>query len=305
MAPSMSPQWGCGSGGATWALSVSPPWSCSGGGTWQPGCPQASHQSPCPPVPADAAGQRLGEAEPGQPGRGGRQRPRHPHQAGQRWWRWWWWWWDTTRSSAIPKLVPPLTVPLSPPSPSLCPQSFLLKRSGNSLNKEWKKKYVTLSSNGLLFYHPTINVSVPVPRPHGALGGWGGTSGSPRSQPPRPSPPQDYIHSTHGKEMDLLRTTVKVPGKRPPRAISACGPSASINGLVKDVAPEGGGEYRPGDDGCPRRTPGVTAPSPPHSRRLPRGAEPPPGAGDEGSRQRREVPAALRLRLQRQALRLR
>uniref|UniRef100_A0A8B9S0M0 ArfGAP with GTPase domain, ankyrin repeat and PH domain 2 n=1 Tax=Accipiter nisus TaxID=211598 RepID=A0A8B9S0M0_9AVES len=99
-------------------------------------------------------------------------------------------------------------------------QSFLLKRSGNSLNKEWKKKYVTLSSNGLLFYHPSIN---------------------------------DYIHSTHGKEMDLLRTTVKVPGKRPPRAISACGPSASINGLVKDVgggtAPEGGGEYRGGDGG--------------------------------------------------------
>lgn len=50
----------------------------------------------------------------------------------------------------------PLTAP--------CPQSFLLKRSGNSLNKEWKKKYVTLSSNGLLFYHPSINVSVPVPR---------------------------------------------------------------------------------------------------------------------------------------------
>uniref|UniRef100_A0A8C3JNV2 ArfGAP with GTPase domain, ankyrin repeat and PH domain 2 n=1 Tax=Calidris pygmaea TaxID=425635 RepID=A0A8C3JNV2_9CHAR len=93
-------------------------------------------------------------------------------------------------------------------------QSFLLKRSGNSLNKEWKKKYVTLSSNGLLFYHPSIN---------------------------------DYIHSTHGKEMDLLRTTVKVPGKRPPRAISACGPSASINGLVKDVgtAAEGGAGASP------------------------------------------------------------
>ncbi|XP_069735054.1 arf-GAP with GTPase, ANK repeat and PH domain-containing protein 2 [Phaenicophaeus curvirostris] len=93
-------------------------------------------------------------------------------------------------------------------------QSFLLKRSGNSLNKEWKKKYVTLSSNGLLFYHPSIN---------------------------------DYIHSTHGKEMDLLRTTVKVPGKRPPRAISACGPSASINGLVKDVgsASEAGGGASP------------------------------------------------------------
>lgn len=58
--------------------------------------------------------------------------------------------------------VPP--GPSSPsPSPPSCPQSFLLKRSGNSLNKEWKKKYVTLSSNGLLFYHPSINVSVPVP----------------------------------------------------------------------------------------------------------------------------------------------
>ncbi|XP_063808382.1 arf-GAP with GTPase, ANK repeat and PH domain-containing protein 2 isoform X2 [Pseudophryne corroboree] len=82
-------------------------------------------------------------------------------------------------------------------------QSFLMKRSGNSLNKEWKKKYVTLTSNGMLLYHPSIN---------------------------------DYLHSTHGKEMDLLRTTVKVPGKRPPRAISACGPSASVNGLLKDVS---------------------------------------------------------------------
>ncbi|XP_031466253.1 arf-GAP with GTPase, ANK repeat and PH domain-containing protein 2 [Phasianus colchicus] len=91
-------------------------------------------------------------------------------------------------------------------------QSFLLKRSGNSLNKEWKKKYVTLSSNGLLLYHPTIN---------------------------------DYIHSTHGKEMDLLRTTVKVPGKRPPRAISACGPSASVNGLLKDVGADGGAAASP------------------------------------------------------------
>lgn len=60
-------------------------------------------------------------------------------------------------------------------------------------------------------------------------------------------PLQDYIHSTHGKEMDLLRTTVKVPGKRPPRAISAFGPSASINGLVKDMSTvqmgEGTGEW--------------------------------------------------------------
>ncbi|KAI1229795.1 hypothetical protein IHE44_0010798 [Lamprotornis superbus] len=98
-------------------------------------------------------------------------------------------------------------------------QSFLLKRSGNSLNKEWKKKYVTLSSNGLLFYHPSIN---------------------------------DYIHSTHGKEMDLLRTTVKVPGKRPPRAISACGPSASINGLLRDPEPGSECQGTPGVGGTPQ-----------------------------------------------------
>lgn len=43
-----------------------------------------------------------------------------------------------------------------------------------------------------------------------------------------------------GKEMDLLRVTVKVPGKRPPRAVPACGPPAGLNGRVKDVlGPEG------------------------------------------------------------------
>ncbi|XP_013909945.1 PREDICTED: arf-GAP with GTPase, ANK repeat and PH domain-containing protein 2-like [Thamnophis sirtalis] len=42
--------------------------------------------------------------------------------------------------------------------------------------------------------------------------------------------------------MDLLRTTVKVPGKRPPRAISACGASSSINGLVKDMSSVGVGD---------------------------------------------------------------
>ncbi|XP_003790631.1 arf-GAP with GTPase, ANK repeat and PH domain-containing protein 2 isoform X2 [Otolemur garnettii] len=109
-------------------------------------------------------------------------------------------------------------------------QSFLLKRSGNSLNKEWKKKYVTLSSNGFLLYHPSIN---------------------------------DYIHSTHGKEMDLLRTTVKVPGKRPPRAISAFGPSASINGLVKDMSTVQMGE-------APDATTPMPSPSPsPSSLQLP------------------------------------
>ncbi|KTG42240.1 hypothetical protein cypCar_00024289 [Cyprinus carpio] len=37
-------------------------------------------------------------------------------------------------------------------------QGILLKRSGKSLNKEWKKKYVTLCDNGLLTYHPSLHV---------------------------------------------------------------------------------------------------------------------------------------------------
>uniref|UniRef100_A0A8C2G087 ArfGAP with GTPase domain, ankyrin repeat and PH domain 1 n=1 Tax=Cyprinus carpio TaxID=7962 RepID=A0A8C2G087_CYPCA len=36
-------------------------------------------------------------------------------------------------------------------------QGMLLKRSGKSLNKEWKKKYVTLCDNGLLTYHPSLH----------------------------------------------------------------------------------------------------------------------------------------------------
>ncbi|MBN3317797.1 AGAP1 protein, partial [Atractosteus spatula] len=43
------------------------------------------------------------------------------------------------------------------------------------------------------------------------------------------------MQNVHGKEIDLLRTTVKVPGKRPPRAVTTCGPSASHNGLVRDT----------------------------------------------------------------------
>lgn len=39
-------------------------------------------------------------------------------------------------------------------------QGILLKRSGKSLNKEWKKKYVTLCDNGLLTYHPSLHVSM-------------------------------------------------------------------------------------------------------------------------------------------------
>nr|XP_055038381.1 arf-GAP with GTPase, ANK repeat and PH domain-containing protein 3 isoform X1 [Misgurnus anguillicaudatus] len=84
-------------------------------------------------------------------------------------------------------------------------QGILLKRSGKSLNKEWKKKYVTLCDNGLLTYHPSLH---------------------------------DYMQNIHGKEIDLLRTTVKVPGKRPPRAVATVAPTASpkTNGLTKDLS---------------------------------------------------------------------
>lgn len=47
------------------------------------------------------------------------------------------------------------------PFPSLPHQGMLLKRSGKSLNKEWKKKYVTLCDNGVLTYHPSLHVSTP------------------------------------------------------------------------------------------------------------------------------------------------
>uniref|UniRef100_A0A4W5MHS4 ArfGAP with GTPase domain, ankyrin repeat and PH domain 2 n=1 Tax=Hucho hucho TaxID=62062 RepID=A0A4W5MHS4_9TELE len=86
-------------------------------------------------------------------------------------------------------------------------QSILWKRSGSSLNKEWKKKYVTLSSNGTLGYHSSFNRF------------------------------QDYMQNAHAKEIDLLRVTVKVPGKRPPRAVPPCGPSPSpgLNDVAKDT----------------------------------------------------------------------
>ncbi len=47
---------------------------------------------------------------------------------------------------------------------------------------------------------------------------------------------QDYMQNIHGKEIDLLRTTVKVPGKRPPRAVVTVAPTASpkTNELTKD-----------------------------------------------------------------------
>ncbi|XP_066301076.1 arf-GAP with GTPase, ANK repeat and PH domain-containing protein 1-like isoform X6 [Branchiostoma lanceolatum] len=89
-------------------------------------------------------------------------------------------------------------------------QGYLYKRSSKSLNKEWKKKYVTLCDDGRMTYHPSLH---------------------------------DYMEDIHGKEIRLLGTTVKVPGKRPPRATPQGAPatyhgtpSPSItNGITKDM----------------------------------------------------------------------
>ncbi|ESN93906.1 hypothetical protein HELRODRAFT_180559 [Helobdella robusta] len=59
---------------------------------------------------------------------------------------------------------------------------LLMKKSNKPLNKDWKKKYVTLLDNGVLAYHPSLH---------------------------------DYMNNAKGKEINLLRTTVKIPGQRP------------------------------------------------------------------------------------------
>ena len=60
-------------------------------------------------------------------------------------------------------------------------QGYLYKKS-HGLNKEWKKKYVTLSDDGKLSYHPSLH---------------------------------DYMDDVHKKEITLMHTTVKIPGLRP------------------------------------------------------------------------------------------
>lgn len=39
-------------------------------------------------------------------------------------------------------------------------QGYLYKRSSKALNKDWKKKYVTLCDDGRLTYHPSLHVSI-------------------------------------------------------------------------------------------------------------------------------------------------
>ncbi|KAM6215763.1 arf-GAP with GTPase, ANK repeat and PH domain-containing protein 3 isoform 3-T3 [Rhynchocyon petersi] len=114
-------------------------------------------------------------------------------------------------------------------------QGILLKRSGKSLNKEWKKKYVTLCDNGLLTYHPSLH---------------------------------DYMQNIHGKEIDLLRTTVKVPGKRLPRATPATAPGSShrANGLERSSTQLGGGSAS-GPAEVLSSSPKLEPPPSPHSNR--------------------------------------
>lgn len=61
-------------------------------------------------------------------------------------------------------------------------QGYLHKRSNKPLNKDWKKKYVTLCDDGRLTYHPSLH---------------------------------DYMNDIHGKEISLQYVTVKVPGQKP------------------------------------------------------------------------------------------
>ncbi|XP_032240266.2 arf-GAP with GTPase, ANK repeat and PH domain-containing protein 3 isoform X2 [Nematostella vectensis] len=66
-------------------------------------------------------------------------------------------------------------------------QGYLYKRSSNSIKQEWKKKYVTLLDDGSLVYYPNMH---------------------------------DYMDDVHAKVLNLKHTTVKIPGKRPPKASS-------------------------------------------------------------------------------------
>jgi hypothetical protein len=61
-------------------------------------------------------------------------------------------------------------------------QGYLYKKSIKTLNKDWKKKYVTLTTDGRLTYHPTLH---------------------------------DYMEDIHGKNIPLKHTTVKIPGQKP------------------------------------------------------------------------------------------
>ncbi|VDK81712.1 unnamed protein product [Litomosoides sigmodontis] len=86
-------------------------------------------------------------------------------------------------------------------------QGHLYKRSNKTLNKEWKKKYVCLHSNGRLSYHQTL---------------------------------KDYMEKDAGKEVFLGLATVRIAGRQRPRSTQRV-QTQVISGsrdhqLVKDVS---------------------------------------------------------------------
>lgn len=83
-------------------------------------------------------------------------------------------------------------------------QGYLYKRSSKALNKDWKKKYVTLCDDGRLTYHPSLH---------------------------------DYMDDVHGKEISLQYVTVKVPGQKPRGSKSIMGgATAGNNGVSEGLA---------------------------------------------------------------------
>ncbi|EEB18609.1 Centaurin-gamma, putative [Pediculus humanus corporis] len=82
-------------------------------------------------------------------------------------------------------------------------QGLLYKRSSKSLNKEWKKKYVTLCDDGRLIYYPNL---------------------------------QDYMDNIHGKEISLQYVTVKVPGQKPRGSRSIIPASNGLNDGISNLS---------------------------------------------------------------------
>ena len=83
-------------------------------------------------------------------------------------------------------------------------QGFLYKKSKKALNKDWKKKWVTIK-DGFLTYHSTL---------------------------------QDYQSEAQGKSIPLKHTTVKIPGQKPRGSRptqGSSGPSSLVESAASDL----------------------------------------------------------------------
>ncbi|XP_054162704.1 centaurin-gamma-1A-like [Oppia nitens] len=81
-------------------------------------------------------------------------------------------------------------------------QGYLYKKSIKTLNKDWKKKYVTLTTDGRLTYHPTLH---------------------------------DYMEDIHGKDIPLKHITVKIPGQKPRGSRSTQPIVSPNNDIISDL----------------------------------------------------------------------